>query len=460
MNQSIIIDTGTMVWLDSYRINNYINASLHYLVMGRDADAVGDAHAAMLKRRRDGEVEWFDARSDLYFKCNGNTLRLREELYFVPTPSILDNDLALIFSTRDGQKRVRIPLNAERWSLFIRLLPMLSRRIPECQVREAFDDGQWSFVIQMIQAGFLTRVPSMDVLPAVENSVTLIGHSCLLFETPKARVLVDPIFTVRYRPEYSGLDVLDSPIDAILISHPHWDHFNIDTLLHVDRSTTVIIPRLRRGASIVNPDMSVFLREFGFKRIRTLNPWECTEVGDILIQATPFYGESSGPEGPQDWMTYLVELGGRRIFGAVDSCHDSFGSTDMLLHEIRESSGDIDLLFAPSTGFHYPISVFTRRPFFAGTGREQFSGDPYDAVRWTTISGASVLVPYAMFHYNAQDLESDQANAYRTGSLPILSELVRAHPNGPLQVLFPGKAIAWEYGGKMLCKTRTKGRIL
>lgn len=53
--------------------------------------------------------------------------------------------------------------------------------------------------------------------------ITKFGHSCLLIEEGSARILIDP-------GSYSDLSYDMTGIDAILITHEHQDHLNIDYL--------------------------------------------------------------------------------------------------------------------------------------------------------------------------------------------------------------------------------------
>lgn len=56
--------------------------------------------------------------------------------------------------------------------------------------------------------------------------ITKFGHSCLLVEENKARILIDP-------GSYSTLQNDAKNVDAILITHEHSDHFSLDSLKKV-----------------------------------------------------------------------------------------------------------------------------------------------------------------------------------------------------------------------------------
>ena len=66
-----------------------------------------------------------------------------------------------------------------------------------------------------------------------ELRVTRIGHSCHLIQIGGLTMLTDPWFTATstYDPgEVVAMSVADLPqLDAVVITHEHYDHFDIDT---------------------------------------------------------------------------------------------------------------------------------------------------------------------------------------------------------------------------------------
>ncbi len=75
--------------------------------------------------------------------------------------------------------------------------------------------------------------------------VTLIGHSTFLMQTQGVNILIDPVWSERAgpfgllgpkraTPPALSLDELP-PLDAILLSHNHYDHMDLPTLKHLAR---------------------------------------------------------------------------------------------------------------------------------------------------------------------------------------------------------------------------------
>ena len=90
--------------------------------------------------------------------------------------------------------------------------------------------------------------------------ITYIGHATLLIETGGVRLLTDPLLRdglVHLRRHAVQVDAAwYQDLDAVLISHMHWDHFDLPSLQLLDSSTRFIAPH--GGARI--------LRRHGFSR--------------------------------------------------------------------------------------------------------------------------------------------------------------------------------------------------
>src|SRR5581483_6337271 len=98
-----------------------------------------------------------------------------------------------------------------------------------------------------------TASPDLRAPPASGLRVTWLGHSSALVEIDGQRVLTDPVWSERptpirgigprrWYPPPIALDALP-PLDAVLISHDHYDH--------LDRATVVALGA--RGARFVVP---------------------------------------------------------------------------------------------------------------------------------------------------------------------------------------------------------------
>ncbi len=127
------------------------------------------------------------------------------------------------------------------------------------------------------------RSVSKAPLPLSEpNTITYIGHSTILVRLDGVTLLTDPVFSeyvgVYRRYVEPGIARGDlPPLDAILLSHGHWDHLDKPTLRQLDKATAVVVPAGLEDA--------VFA--LGFRDVRGLRPWDRTTVGGAEITAVP-----------------------------------------------------------------------------------------------------------------------------------------------------------------------------
>src|SRR5438477_410569 len=98
--------------------------------------------------------------------------------------------------------------------------------------------------------------------------ITKFGHSCLLIEHNGSRILTDPgIFS-----ELSG----DLKIDALIITHTHPDHLDLDKI----RRLTLANPNLR---VITNSEVAEELAELALKPEITEGDGAST-IGEVSVQ--------------------------------------------------------------------------------------------------------------------------------------------------------------------------------
>jgi L-ascorbate metabolism protein UlaG (beta-lactamase superfamily) len=119
---------------------------------------------------------------------------------------------------------------------------------------------------------------------------TWLGHASFLIQTTHGNVLLDPVFSDRVSPvTWAGprrvhavpiaLDALPR-IDAVCVSHDHYDHFDVATLRTLARdSNAVFIAPLRHRD---------LLESAGAKQIVELDWWQKTTLpGGLDVQLTP-----------------------------------------------------------------------------------------------------------------------------------------------------------------------------
>ena len=197
------------------------------------------------------------------------------------------------------------------------------------------------------------REPSKD-LPVVRTdlktlkneqpTIVWFGHSSFLVQMKGRNILVDPIFSLRPSPvqyvgskSYPGTMAFtpgDFPhIDAIIISHDHYDHLDYNTITAMKERTDLFCVPL---------GVSEHLLHWGVaqEKIREFDWWDSmTLFDDFQLTSTPAR-HFSGRGFQRDktlWSSYALVTPGYKIFIGGDSGYDSSFKT------IGEKFGQFDI---------------------------------------------------------------------------------------------------------------------
>jgi L-ascorbate metabolism protein UlaG (beta-lactamase superfamily) len=122
-----------------------------------------------------------------------------------------------------------------------------------------------------------------DHTPTVTHAgnprVTFLGHATILIDMDGVRVLTDPILRARVGPLVRLRAPIDEGhwrgIDAVLISHSHWDHLDYGSLRMLGLGTHIVVPR----------GMAAQLRRHDFRHVTEVVPGDDVEVDGIRIEA-------------------------------------------------------------------------------------------------------------------------------------------------------------------------------
>jgi L-ascorbate metabolism protein UlaG (beta-lactamase superfamily) len=165
-----------------------------------------------------------------------------------------------------------------------------------------------------------------DFEPTPESSlrITWFGHSSLLVEIEGKRLLLDPVWSERCSPtRFMGpkrfhpvpieLGALPK-IDAVLISHDHYDHLDYATVLQLEKQEPMFFVPLGVGAH---------LEYWGIapKRIVELDWWQEAALGPIRVVATParhFSGRGLGSDKTL-WSGWAMIGAERRAYYSGDT---------------------------------------------------------------------------------------------------------------------------------------------
>ncbi|MFM2417339.1 MAG: hypothetical protein RL385_2062 [Pseudomonadota bacterium] len=189
--------------------------------------------------------------------------------------------------------------------------------------------------------------------PATGLRITWLGHSTNLIELDGKRFLTDPSWSERSSPiAWLGpkrwfapplaLEELP-PIDAVLISHDHYDHLDHRTIIALhDRVARFVVP-LGVGAHLEYWGVPA-------SKIVELDWWEEAAFGPVRVACTPARHASGRAPWDRDqtlWAGYAIVGPSRRaffsgdtgMFNAVSEIGRRYGPFDATLIEVGQYHG-------------------------------------------------------------------------------------------------------------------------
>lgn len=188
-----------------------------------------------------------------------------------------------------------------------------------------------------------TRV-DLKALPPGEDVVVWLGHSSFYVQLNGKRILIDPVFSTNAGP-LPGTNVAfpgttpytaeDMPsIDALLVTHDHWDHLDYP-------SAKALLPKV--GQVIVGLGVGEFFDRWGYPadRIHEADWNDVLEIASGLrIHVLParHYSGRMLTRNKTLWVAFALETPQRRLFFSGDSGYGPH------FREIGERFGGFDFV--------------------------------------------------------------------------------------------------------------------
>lgn len=246
------------------------------------------------------------------------------------------------------------------------------------------------------------RVPHKIQHPAVPGArlaALWVGHATFLLQLGDRFVLTDPVFTssvgqLSARLVEPGMDAANLPhLDAVLISHLHFDHLSLGTLEMIEKKV---------GTLIMPQGGLVYLTDFEFPALE-LSHFHSWEHDGLRITAVPVRHNGWRYGADAAWMKtaftgYVIEYRGTSLYFAGDTAYapDDFAAT-------RKRFPHLDLALLP-------IAPIEPRSFMRRSHM-----DPAEALHALDDLGARWMIP---MHYdtfvNGFDQPGDALRALRT----------------------------------------------
>ena len=185
-----------------------------------------------------------------------------------------------------------------------------------------------AILVVVMGVGAFAGFSLLNTPPTSEDvtiKLTLLDNAGVMIEADGMRIYIDPI---NLPSNYSTM-----PADAVLITHPHGDHYNSDMIDMLQKETTVNVMPENMTAEVITHDAIA------------VNPLDSVQVGDINITAFYMYteiwieGESFASHPSEaNWTSYIIDIGGFKIFHAGDTKN---------ITEYEMITGQMDVVLLP-----------------------------------------------------------------------------------------------------------------
>jgi L-ascorbate metabolism protein UlaG (beta-lactamase superfamily) len=271
--------------------------------------------------------------------------------------------------------------------------------------------------------------PFVDVPPPRVSKTTirstLIGHASFLLQIAGINLLIDPLYGQRTSPfSFAGPRRVNAPgiafenlppIDAVLVSHSHYDHMDLPTLarLHQKHKPRFVCP--------LGND-TIMAKSIGGRQNATTLDWgQSTDVGQgVSVHAVPAYHWSARSLGDRNmalWCAFVITSPAGTVYHIADTAY----ADGKIFEDVAQQFGPIALA-------HIPIGAYEPRWFM----REQHV-NPEEALRVFNACGAKAAIGH---HWGTVQLTNEahdqpekdlaqagapeQFNAFRPGQVLTL----------------------------------------
>jgi N-acyl-phosphatidylethanolamine-hydrolysing phospholipase D len=200
------------------------------------------------------------------------------------------------------------------------------------KIGEGFMRWQWNRFTTTLPTDRPERVPQQAVDLAYlqanrsDTTATWLGHATMLWQVGGKNILVDPIFSERASPvSFAGparltpvaMRLTELPhIDAVVISHNHYDH--------LDRPTVLALQQQKGGAPLFIVPLGIddWLKREGITTVQGLDWWQHHTIGEVKVSLVPAQHWSSRTlldRSESLWGGFVVQHQGYSMYYSGDT---------------------------------------------------------------------------------------------------------------------------------------------
>jgi L-ascorbate metabolism protein UlaG (beta-lactamase superfamily) len=166
-----------------------------------------------------------------------------------------------------------------------------------------------TILVIVLGVGAFAGFSLLNTTPPSEDTsikLTLLGNAGVMIEADGMRIYIDPL---SLPSNYSNL-----PADAILITHPHGDHYNSTCINMLQKPSTVNVFPNNMSAELATHD-GVGVDPLGSVQVGNINITAFYMNTEIWIDDVLFASHPS----EANWTSYIIDINGFKIFHAGDS---------------------------------------------------------------------------------------------------------------------------------------------
>ena len=213
--------------------------------------------------------------------------------------------------------------------------------------------------------------------------ITWIGHSTFLIQVEGINILTDPIFNSRSSPVSIGFKRKSPPgipfdrlppIHAVLVSHNHYDHFDLYTVKKLGNTPKYFVP-LKLGQ---------WLRSQHITNYEEMDWWETSRFKGIRIVSVPaqHFSRRSVRDGNKTlWAGWVLETKHGKVLFAGDTGYASY------FKEIKERLGPMRVALLPIGSYRprWYMKTIHMDPPEALSAHKDLQAEQSIAMHWGTF---------------------------------------------------------------------------